>query len=742
MSVDDITRSSAVHIEVAQQVAELLLPVCGIRAELHGSGVLLKGRAAEGKRGIIAVEGSIWDEALRLVCILIRTKKSVPVPAEVLFRQLNSIGEHGLRYRLVAEKQDDEHVLGVEVGIALAPLSMVRVAQLKYLLEKIDSCGAAIQEHLPEEAKHEDIEALYEGINDHIAPTIPLDASLVLPPDIRVLAAQAVHYLQAAIPIALVAGQEIEEKYMLAAMARMSQTAEGPTIGRIVEDNISTRRVVELVSRAPGAVVLPVHLLALGNNELYDMDARLRAMYASLKSLGKAVVLTGSYTELQRTLNGGQGAVPSPVEPVILHTPRVSAEILLHFTVDEASRRAGGLNRLVREHVCGRVLSALQSGTVSEPSRFLGQMVRREIGFAQRGVVPELDAEEFLAALDSHRETFSGLTSSVAARCSPYSRSKMAATFTDDGFEAYLNEHLLAQGEGIRALVERLQTEALTRPHSQPIRCLVEGTPATGKSQAGKLIAERLGWERMVIDCSGIPDLYTLNSRLNGSARGIVNSHQPGLLEVASRHASGIVLEVSDLDHAEPQVRMGIADLFLMPLDAGVGQSSTGGAYNCTNMLIMFTVNLPGGRDEGAYNALGYHIPDQDDVQVRVETELGDMLSKAFLSRVGTPILFRPLSGLALRTIAARELHRALQTAFIQHGCATADIEIAEAAAALVVGQVRKKITSYGARVLLEHARTHAASAFVRFMRKGVQGTAFHVDRDEDVLYIIPKEEK
>jgi ATP-dependent Clp protease ATP-binding subunit ClpA len=276
---------------------------------------------------------------------------------------------------------------------------------------------------------------------------------------------------------------------------------------------------------------------------------------------------------------------------------------------------------------------------------------------------------------------------------------------------------LLAQDDALAQLTAHLRMESLTRPPHQPLRYCAQGTPATGKSESAVLLAQRLGIPYVNIDAASLPDYYTAAAQLLGSGRGIVGSHQSGRLEQAAKHHAGAVIEVSDLDHATPQVRAALADLFLQVLETGAAQSAAGAMFSCANLIFAFTMNLPEGMDEGVRKGgPGFHqTVAPETVRARVVTEIKKYLSSAFLSRVGTPILFAPLDGEALAVIVERAIGAALRTAAERLQLGLSDIVIAPGTGAQVVVTLQANLTAFGARALLEHGRTQAATALLEF---------------------------
>ena len=174
--------------------------------------------------------------------------------------------------------------------------------------------------------------------------------------------------------------------------------------------------------------------------------------------------------------------------------------------------------------------------------------------------------------------------------------------------------------------------ECLARPLYQPFRYCAQGTPATGKSESAILIAKLLNIPYVNIDAASMPDYYTATSQLLGSARGIVGSFQSGRLEQAAKHHSGALIEISDLDHASPNVRCVLADLFLQILETGEAQSATGAMFSCANLILAFTMNLPKGQDERVRKKIGFS---SEPTRPEVGREVGDDQL-----RVGPHLLF------------------------------------------------------------------------------------------------------
>jgi ATP-dependent Clp protease ATP-binding subunit ClpA len=211
--------------------------------------------------------------------------------------------------------------------------------------------------------------------------------------------------------------------------------------------------------------------------------------------------------------------------------------------------------------------------------------------------------------------------------------------------------------------------------------------------------------------------MHTASAQLLGSGRGIVGSYEAGRLEKISKHHAGAVIEVSDLDHAVPSVRSGLADLFLQALETGQAQSARGGMFSCASTIFAFTMNLPEGADERIRKGLGFqNTPSKKEVIKRVIDEIKQMVSSAFLSRIGLPILFAPLEGDTLAIIVEGAVKQAVLSASDRFGNKLSEVVIEDGIGAKVVASLEINLTAFGARALLEQGRSLAAAAYIRYI--------------------------
>jgi len=722
------------ELAVVEQVCSLIGDTLEMKIEKGADGLSFQGSG----RSISSVSGVVSNDSLDLRFILVRVEGGLSVRADFLFERLSELESLGGKYRLIFETDGGAKCLGVGFGISTVPLTLPRLAHIRDEIERLKRLGALLKEGLPEILDDRSIRARYDSVSDVLAPVLPLNGC-VIPESVLPLAERILECQSAAIPVALIAPNPLRERYLLSCVASLCAEI-GLTLGVVEKGLVPVRQLPDLLSKAPGGVAAPMESLFVRDSENYDMGSHLRTLWASTRKMKNGLIITGSEGELQHALNGGQGQVSDPLEPLILRADyKLEFGNLLDFAIDTVARDLGGLSAAEKREVRSRIGACLAPQQEDVRERLLLAAVRREVMLQKSGRTNVRSLDEFVLKMRDSRETFTGSTGIVIPRRSDSAQRKLVEVFCDKDFENRLKTRILGQSCAVRGLVQRLRNEALCRPPEQPLRVLLEGSPATGKSESAKFIAEALGFEHMTVDCAGIPDYYTFSAQLLGSGRGIVMSHQPGRLEIAARKG-GVVMEIADLDHAPPTVRAAIADLFLQCMETGLGQSSAGGNFNTCNIILAFTINLPGRRDEAAHNGFGYRAsPDPDaEAEERVIREALSLFSPAFLSRVGTPILFKPLDGEALRGIVAAALAAALKAAAGNTGHAVPDVAVDNSAVDLIVSRSDRKIMSFGARMLLEQARSHAAEAYLEFMPSASLHRSVRVVRDGNRLSILP----
>ena len=709
--------SSAGHREAMCQVTDLCRRGLSLELDLSADGTSFVSRGNR-RDGILSLTGKLTDDSLITLRIaLAEGRDSSRVPSGPFFRHLSSLGSR-IRICPPVIGAYNEVTLSVELDVKAVPMSVSREAALLNEITHIDELARILQAELPKQDTDKDLLQKYKEFADVLSPVFPFSAEergelqgLIQWSD------EITSLLAGSLSVAIVSSFPVMTDVSLSALAS-SLGEKGDSLSLFRSPAVGVKNIADLALKAPGRVVFPAMSITLGSN-LYDMGKETTSLLAGLEGIQKPGIFTGPMDQLQSVFHGGQGAIHNPLCPVVSHVPEIPLQTLIRFALRSAGRQSGGLSACEEEKLGNRVQDELHHLSSADQKRILPVIAKKTVqNHLSRGKMAGDSSPGYISRILGFTETLAGLSPRPRAARLPEVQERFVKTLTDPGLLAYFQENLLAQDSALEQLVTRLSMEVLTRPLHQPIRYCAQGTPATGKSESAVLLAARLGIPYINIDAASMPDYHTAASQLLGSGRGIVMSYQAGRLEQAAKHHTGVVIEVSDLDHATPSVRSMLADLFLQALETGEAQSATGSMFPLSNVIFSFTMNLPDGADEAVRKGIGFNnSPSQEEVAKRVISEIKMMLSGAFLSRVGTPILFEPLSGDALSTILERTVLTAVTSAASRLGMDLGHIAAAGGIGQRILSSMKKNILSFGARAILEHGRTLAAEAFIEFIR-------------------------
>lgn len=705
------------------QVAGLCRQVVPFEPEfsVSGSSFLLSGHGTRPRKGIQSLIGKLVDDSIILIRVeVFRGPRNVRVSSSSFFQHLSQLSEKA-RLVCLQDGASDESSLLVELKVQASPLSMSRSGAFISELRQLAELAEMLHADLPLIENDQELIKLYQHFQDTLTPVNPL---LVADKDAGGLATlldwarEITDFLMGASSVAVVSPFSGVLNLALSALALAGQEF-GRSFGLLLRPSIDAKGLIELTGKAPGLVVVPAVGLSLATNR-YEMGNEILALMASLATANRPVVFIGSRQEIQTVFHGGQGGMNDPLTPILRSVPDVPFDIVMLHEIRSAARLVGGLPQAVEEEVAKDVVNGLEDVPPAERNRILRTVVSRTVNIWAAGKKTACrSAASFASTVGELSETVAGLSPKPRASRSAEVQERYSRALADPDLLPFFQEHLLAQDEALEELVSRLYMEALTRPLHQPIRYCAQGAPATGKSESAVLLAEKLGIPHVNIDAASLPDYYTAAAQLLGSGRGIVGSHESGRLEKAAKHHAGVVVEVSDLDHASPSVRSALADLFLQVLETGEAQTSTGAMFSCANIVFAFTMNLPGGMDHAVRKGIGFnHLPSRREVGKRIASEIEMMLSGAFLSRVGTPILFEPLSGDALAVIVERAIKKAILSAADRLHSAIRDVILEAGTGQRVIASLAPGVAASGARALLEHGRSLAARALVE-LRQG-----------------------
>ena len=673
----------------------------------------------EKENGISAILGTLTEDNIIIIKLaLVRTDRTLRIDAGKLFAHLSNLGER-VRVCMPVAEEADKTTLWAEIKIRAAPMSIARENVFLDELDRLEKMARLLQLEIPVAEEHAALETKYKDIRDRIEPVLPLRSDLILQNKGLLSWAEEIQdVLSSGTSVAVESGCTVTLDFMLAVMAAVA-AKRGETYGKFIQATLDIKKLVDLTKASPGIVIIPAVCISM-NTGVYDVANETRVMLNSLAAFLKPVVFIGKQAELQAVFSGGQGGGNDPLAPVVRHAPEIPVEKLVHYSIVSAGKQIGGISRSSEEELADQVSVSLSDLDPVEQKRLLQITARKTVSDWARGNKTDQNGcKKFIARIGEQSETFGGLSPRPRALRSPLVQERFNELAGDPAFNAYFKKHLLAQDLAVDELCNRLVSEVLTRPPHQPIRFCAEGTPATGKSEFCVLLARRLAVPYVNIDAASMPDYHMAVTQLLGSGRGFVGSQQAGRLEQIAKHHAGAVVEVSDLDHAPADVRAGLPDLFLQTLETGEAQAASGAMFSCSNLIFGFTMNLPGGMDEAVQKGIGFQKrPSRRAIQKDVIAEMKRLLSGAFLSRIGTPILFQPLDGNALASILEKAMRQAVLSAAGRFRIHIKEIKLEDNLGNRVKRSIDVNIISFGARALLEQGRSMAAGAFVELRRQ------------------------
>jgi len=696
-----------------RQVADALGRMTSRRVEFSPDGASFRSIDPAGaSQGVLSISGALVDGSVVETRIeLARVSPKARGSWALLFEELSGLDE---KVRVLEPSECAGGCsLAVELRTHASPLSFQRETVLQGVVTKLDEMARHLQAELPAVVAHADLDATYKPFEKALAAIYPATDREFQDGSERAHWATQVHeYLASGSSVALSAECTTVQNLALALVAHAAPKY-ATSMGRVILPTLNAMGLCELAKTAPGRLVVPALQLSMGAHP-YELNNEMESLLAAISQLGRGVVFVGSSNELSRAFRGGQGGSHSPIDPIVMHPPSgLELADYAEFGVRMAAREMGGLSAPQAAEVVQSIRTALEAYPLARQLELLPRLVNQTLSAVATGrpISSEL-ARSHASRLDGLSETLGGLSHGSRGARSAKVQSRCLNALCDAELPAFLRGHLFAQDRALGELTSRLRTEVLTRPLHQPLRYLAQGTPGNGKSESARLLANRLGAPFVNIDAASMSDYQTASAQLLGSGRGIVGSHEPGRLEMAAKHHAGAVIEVSDLDHATPSVRQHLADLFLQALEVGEVQAATGAMISCANLLIVFTINLPAGYDERVRRSMGFGgAPSQKEVRQRVIDEVAKLLSRAFVSRVGTPILFDPLSRDSLAQIARRAVAESVASALSRLEMEPAEISVDLPVGEAIAAAVDVDLSAYGARGLVERARALAAEA-------------------------------
>lgn len=729
---DDILSASMIPVAV-QQIANLVESVTRLTPDIAPDGLSFEAQRSAGPAcdsGILKASATLAGDGLVLnfdVGLVNGAPRGEILAIWSSLSGLPAIAD--ARTRLLPPTVDPatgETKLTAEVQVKAQPLSPSRVAVLGDLLAKLDGLAKQLTDSVPVLAPAARAAAWKEFAA--VVDVVESWDCASEAPELFDWAFDQRSVLDAGLTLSIETATTVEESAAVSALAAALEM-NGGSLARLTAPAIGSRELLELVRRAPPGGIVAVGSASFSlSGSAYELGSEVTALMTACERLSKRLVFTGTHDDHQKVF-AQQGAKPDPLRPVIAPRPYVSLEALTKFCARDAGRRSGGLSKIEESQVTVDTLNELSELPGAQRKRLA--MIATQVvlsGRGNSGGISRARRSEVTKSLAGRTATLSGLGATPDARRSALVDAHFNERLTHPDLRAFLLDRLLGQDEAVHRLVEHLGTEALTRDWAQPIRWLAVGPPATGKSDSAMAIAEWLGLPHVPVDLGKAADVHSVLGALIGAARGIVNSFEAGLLEKAGREPRGCVMEWSDVDHANPAIRAKLLDILLRALQAGLTENQKGQTFVVSSIIFCVTANLSDGRaDETIFAPMGFaSSPNQNTVKSRVQKELSHMLSEAFLSRGGSPIVFRPLDSGALVAIVERSLMTALMRACQRKGLGSPALTVEPGLVKRLAVLNESRVSVHGARCLDEVGRQLAASALIRALE------AFGVDRLRD----------
>ncbi len=657
-----------------------------------------------GREGIKVIVGRDEGGEVYVECAL--TLRSGGLPAEAL----ESVTELSAHWMLGWEEAAGQTppALGLRRLVRDGIPSLLELAEWRRELDLIRQVAALVCPARSASTDEAALRKVFKGMQGIVKPVMPwAGGDDGVPVGVSNWAAETADLFESGLCIGITCECDIERRLAIVLVAGACLQKD-IVLGQVLLPSLDAQKLVQLAQNTEGRLVMPARALGLTVSP-YEMGNATTSLLAVLNSAGTPCLFEGTFSELQTLFHGGQGAKNDPLMPVLRRVPDIPVEALASFGMREAAEGAM-LSPKTQAKANEDILNALTGHPGNTAKRLLPHLIKHAVAKSSRGCLPDVDL--FASRLGLCHETFAGLGTQRSQDRSAEVQAHFLQGACDPQLGVYLRERVLGQERALDEFGALLKRETLTRPLGQPFTGALQGTPGTGKSETLSLLAKWLDVPYVVIDAASMPDPHTAASQLLGSGRGIVGSYQAGRLEQVAKHHRGAVVEVADLDHAVPSVRSALGDLFLQILETGEAQSAVGSMFSCSNLAILFTLNLPGGKDEKAYRRTGFGpAPVHADVSKDVQRAVKEMVSGAFLSRVGEPVLFEPLSLESRVRIVHRAIEDSARTALDRLGSPSARITVANGAADALLAGWESSAMSHGARGLVRLARTETAIA-------------------------------
>ena len=590
----------------------------------------------------------------------------------------------------VEPAQDDDGVWRIAARLSLrdAPFDLPRLQRLDHALEVVDRAARQIQAELPVAVgAAPDVPAALREVVE------PFPAGMKRDSGAGKVAAGVLACLRAGLPVAMVGGPARVRLEMdrLARLAPNLVLLRRPTAIQKLPQLSQAVKEAGLLLAAPCGLLRP-------RMSVYEQGRELDAALQELASAALGVLTSGTRAELEAVFAIGQGRQYSPLLPVIETLPPAADADLVRAIL--AGRRNGlGAGRI--EKLVEAVLKVTQ-GHLSGPEAMLGPLsnLAADIGPAAADLPQALAT--LARDLAGRKDTF-GTCEEAPAQARPQAVcAHLKARLRTGGLAELLASRILGQDRAVGEMARRVWQEVVSRPEVEPLRLLLAGPVGTGKSVAVKYLAELLEWPYHYVDATAFDSTHAVMTSLAGASPGIVNSYNDGVLARISRRPS--VVEIADLDHAQPGVKEALAEFFLRILQEGTLQTGSGSVVRTIPSLIfVFTSNVAYGVRKATAH-IGFGELTREEVRERVMARTIEHLGHAFVSRVGRPVLFDEFTRRTALQVAGLEVE-----ALTRRATGAERIDQSHEVAETIVDSLATLET--GARAVIEAARACVAEA-------------------------------
>ena len=621
------------------QIRQALSGLLGCQPRPTGDGLSWRPRAGAGVESVLLKPAAAGHLDLEIGLGTIPATSRAPLhELWNLVAGITSRTEQGALPLLSERDSTGAWRLAARISVRDVPLDLPRLQRLRQALDVLVETARAVAALVPPPQRAAPTTVLPDALRQLVRPH---QARLEQDSGAGEVAPSIRRTLMAGLSVALVGSRE----RTALEVDRLARSGLGIAILR---DALTLDKLPPLAEalRPSGHFLAAPCALLRGRMGRYEQGDEIDAALNRLAASGTGVLTTGTWEESNRLFGIGQGRDHSPLRPVIEDLPPCEPRDLVRSAV------AGqGADPRTCDRLADQVMDVMKAEGCDEASMGALSRLAVELGPADAGLAPGL--RDLARDLGRRRATF-GTCAEAPPRARPRAvQRQMADALARRALERAIRDCILGQEAAIGELVARVEQET-ARADDQPLRLLLAGPVGTGKSIAAKAVARALGFAYHYIDAASFDGPHAVNTSLAGSSPGIVNSYNDGALARMARRPS--VVEVADLDHAQPHVRTALCEFFLRILGEGTLQTGSGQIVRTVPWLFfVFTSNVAFARG-AADAAFGFGAPSRRDVRRRVEMRMGEDLGAAFVSRVGSPVLFARFTRSAAEAIAAREV--------------------------------------------------------------------------------------